>query len=173
VAPAKVDETTTKAALLAEGATHREIADALAELKARRGGSKHPGGLTLGSDQVLSFGDRLLSKADTPEILMDQLTELSGKVHMLYSAAVIYEGAEPQWRAIGQAQMIMRPLSAEFIETYVQENWDEVRYSVGGYHVESAGAQLFSRIQGDYFSVLGLPLLEILGYLRTRGFLAS
>jgi len=173
IAPVKVDEDAMKSALINEGAEHRDIADSLAELKARRGGSKNPNGLTLGADQVLSFNGDLLSKPDSPATLIDQLQALNGQVHMLYSAAVIYEGAEPQWRAIGQAQMIMRPLTSEFIAGYVKENWDEVRYCVGGYQVEAAGAQLFSRIQGDYFSVLGLPLLEILGYLRTRGLLAS
>jgi len=169
VAPVHVDEAATKSALLQEGASHRDIADALADLKARRAASKHQDRLTLGADQVLSFQDHLLDKPTSPENLVDQLTDLSGKVHNLFSAAVIYENDRPQWRFIGQAQMIMRQLSSDFIDQYVDKNWHEVQHCVGGYQLEGPGAQLFTRVQGDFFSVLGLPLMEILAYLRTRG----
>lgn len=173
VAPVRVDEEATKSALLEEGAAHRDIADALAEIKARRAAGKDLAALTLGADQVLSLGDELLSKAPDKAELKEQLARLSGKAHTLYSAAVIYQGPEPQWRHIGQAQMIMRALSATFIDDYVEEHWPDIQHCVGGYMLEAAGAQLFTRVQGDYFSVLGLPLLEILGYLRTRGLLAE
>lgn len=173
VSPVHVDEEATKSALLSEEAPHRDIADALADLKARRGASKHTEQLVLGADQVLSFKDCLLDKPKTQADLKEQLGRLSGQVHNLYSAAVIYERDKPQWRFIGQAQMIMRQLSPEFISEYVASNWDEVQHCVGGYQLEGPGAQLFSRVQGDYFSVLGLPLMEILGYLRTRGALPT
>lgn len=173
VAPVRVDEQATKSSLLGENASHRDIADALADLKARRGSSKHINHLVLGADQVLSFKDRLLDKPKSKADLTKQLTDLSGQVHNLYSAAVIYENDKPQWRFIGQAQMIMRNLSPEFITDYVTANWEDAQHCVGGYQLEGPGAQLFSRVQGDYFSVLGLPLMEILGYLRTRGALLS
>ncbi len=173
VAPVRVDEDAAKSALLADDTSHRDVADALAELKARRGSSRHPAKLTLGADQVLSIEGQLLSKAKDENELSEQLCTLSGKAHVLYSAAVIYLDGEPQWRHVGQAQMIMRPLSKEFIDRYIAENWQGIQHCVGGYMLESTGAQLFSRVQGDYFSVLGLPLLEILGYLRSRGILLS
>lgn len=169
----RVDEAATKDALLHENVSHRDIADALAELKAQRGSSQNPEMLTLGADQVLSLGDRLFDKPTSKEDLIEHLSLLSGKAHMLYSAAVIYLGGEPQWRHIGQAQMIMRPLSHAFITSYANEHWNDVQHCVGGYKLEGVGAQLFSRVQGDYFSVLGLPLLEILGFLRSRGILLS
>lgn len=173
IAPVRVDEGATKSALLSEDAPHRDIADALADLKARRGASKHVDRLVLGVDQVLSFKNHLLDKPKSQADLTGQLTDLSGQVHNLFSAAVIYENDKPQWRFIGQAQMIMRKLSPAFIADYVTENWDDVQHCVGGYQLEGPGAQLFSRVQGDYFSVLGLPLMEILGYLRARGVLPT
>lgn len=171
VKPQKVDEEATKAALLAQEVSHRDISDALAELKARRGSLSDPDKIIIGADQVLSCNGELFDKSKSKIDLKEQLNRLSGQVHTLFSATVIYHQNQPQWRYIGQAQMMMRVLSSEFIDSYVDDNWDTIQHCVGGYQLEGVGAQLFTRVQGDYFSVLGLPLLEILGYFRTQGVL--
>lgn len=168
-APARIDEPAVKAALLAEGAPPRDIADKLAELKAMRLASKYPQRFVLGCDQVLALEGQILSKAETLDAAKEKLAALSGKAHSLYSAAVIFEGEKPVWRKIGQAQLIMRPLSEAFIEAYVTRNPQAALGAVGCYHIEGEGAQLFTRVQGDLFSIMGMPLLDILGYLRQRG----
>jgi len=169
VAPASVDEAAVKAALRAEGASGRDVADALAELKARRAGSRAPGRLALGADQVLVLGDTVLDKpADLAEAAQ-QLRTLRGRSHELHSAAVICDGPDPVWRHVGRAQLTMRPFSDAFLAAYLAREGDAVLGSVGAYRLEGPGAQLFSRVQGDYFTILGLPLLETLGFLRVRG----
>jgi septum formation protein len=169
VVRAPVDEDTIKAALQAEGAKPRDIADALAEMKAARVAEKGHGGFVLGCDQVLEIGGTLLSKPRTPEEALEQLRQLAGKDHRLLSAAVIFEDGQPVWRCVGEATLTMRTPSDEYLQAYVARNWDSIRWSVGGYKVEEEGARLFYRIVGDSFTVMGLPLLSILAYLTTRG----
>ena len=169
----RVDEQMMKEALVAEDARPRDIADALAEAKARRVAAKHPSDLVLGCDQVLDFEGRLLSKPTSRDDAVRQLSELHGKRHMLLSAAVIYEDGAPVWRHIGQVRLHMRTLSADFVHTYVDRNWDSIQHSVGAYKLEEEGVRLFTRIDGDHFNVLGMPLLEILSYLILRGTLPS
>lgn len=165
----RVDEVAIKESLLADGAPPRDIADALAEAKARRVSGKRPGDLVIGCDQVLAFGDRILSKPQTSDEAQAQLRMLSGQRHQLLSASVIYEGGKPVWRHIGQARLIMRDLSEAYVADYVARNWDSIRHSVGSYKLEEEGVRLFSRIEGSYFDILGLPFLEILNYLVLRG----
>ena len=169
VSKARVEEEMVREALLSEGATPRDIADTLAELKARKVSEKHLGALVLGCDQVLDHRGTLLSKPRTQEQVRAQLRDLRGDRHSLLSAAVICENGQPIWRHVGIVRLRMHEISDEFLDDYVARNWDSIRHSVGGYKLEEEGVRLFSRIEGDYFAVLGLPLLELLSYLTLRG----
>lgn len=168
VDPVRVDEETIRAAMQADGASPREIADALADAKAARASARHPEAFVIGCDQVLDFNGTLLSKPDSPEQVRAQLDALNGHRHHLLSAVVIYHGGQPQWRHIGRARMRMRQMGTRYLDDYVARNWNSIRTSVGGYKLEEEGARLFDRVEGDYFTILGLPLLEILGYLTQR-----
>ncbi len=170
---ARIDEDAVKQSLLAEDAPPRDIADTLAELKAQRVAMKYPDALVVGCDQVLAFNREILSKPATTSDAIQQLSQLRGKTHQLLSAAVVYADAKPQWRHIGVTRLHMRDISDDYITDYVDRNWDSIRHSVGGYKLEEEGSRLFSRIEGDYFNVLGLPLLELLSYLTLRGTLAG
>lgn len=171
---AGVDEEAAKAALRAEGISPRNLADALAELKALRVSRRVPGTLVLGCDQTLSLeSGEMIDKAESREDAARILKLLSGKVHHLHSAAVISQGGEPLWRHVERVKMTMRPLSDSFIADYLATEWDHVRFCVGCYRIEGPGAQLFSRIEGSQFAIQGLPLLPLLDYLRIRGVLPS
>ncbi|MBM1815623.1 Maf family protein [Pseudosulfitobacter pseudonitzschiae] len=165
----RVDEESVKAGMLAEQAKPRDIADTLAEIKARKISDKMPGVFVLGCDQVLDHRGTLLSKPETPEDAVTQLTALRGDTHSLLSAAVICENGEPIWRHIGQVRVRMRDASDRYIQDYVDRNWDSIRHSVGGYKIEEEGVRLMASIEGDYFSVLGMPLLQLLAFLTVRG----
>lgn len=168
IRPARIDEPSIRASLGAEGASPRDQADALAEFKAMRVSRKAPGRLVLGCDQVLDHDGRILSKPDSPEAAREQLRRLRGARHMLLSAAVICRDGEPLWRHVGVARLTMRDFSDAYLEDYLARNWESIRHSVGGYKLEEEGIRLFSRVEGDYFTILGLPLLELLGYLTAR-----
>lgn len=165
VRPVRVDEISIRDAMKAEGAPPRDIADALAEQKARRGSQKSPGALVLGCDQVLDLDGDILGKPETPQDARAQLDRLNGTKHRLLSAAVLYRDGQPLWRHVGVARLTMRQVSADYLEDYVVRNWQSIRHSVGGYKLEEEGVRLFQRIDGDYFTILGLPLLELLGHL--------
>jgi septum formation protein len=172
--PAFVDEESIKQALAGEGAKPRDIADALAEAKARKVSRKNPTALVLGCDQILVTADgQCLDKPETPQVAAEHLAALSGKAHRLISAAVICENGEPVWRIVDTAQMTMRALSPAFIDGYVARYWQQIRTSVGCYRIEAEGAQLFASVSGSQFTIIGLPLLPVLDYLRIRGLLAA
>ena len=169
----RVDEEALKAGLLAEGAPARDIADALAEMKAARVSGRRPEALVLGCDQTLSCDGRLFSKPATPDEAREQLRTLMGRTHKLHSAAVIYQHEEPVWRHVAEARLTMGRLSDEWLDGYLARNWQAVRHSVGGYRVEEEGVRLFTRIDGDHFTILGLPLLPLLSFLTLRGAIPS
>lgn len=166
--PARVDEAALREAMQAEEAPARDIADALAEMKARKVGTKHPERLVLGCDQVLVHRGDILAKPESRDEARDQLRRLRGDRHQLLSAAVIFEDGAPVWRHVGQVSLTMRDFSDAYLEGYLDRNWNSIRDSVGGYKLEEEGVRLFSRVHGDYFCVLGLPLLELLAYLGQR-----
>jgi septum formation protein len=170
---ARVDEEMITASLIAEGAPPRDIADALAEMKASKISDKNPRTLVIGCDQVLEHAGNLLSKPETPQDALSQLKAMRGDRHTLLSAAVIYEDGKPLWRHIGVVRLRMRDASDDYLQDYVDRNWDSIRHAVGSYKLEEEGVRLFSHIEGDYFNVLGMPLLEILNYLTLRGDIAA
>ncbi|MDF1668081.1 MAG: Maf family nucleotide pyrophosphatase [Roseovarius sp.] len=170
---ARVDEDAVKQSLLAEGASPRDVADALAELKARKISDKHPGAMVIGCDQVLNFDGRILSKPTSQKDVIDQLTAMQGNSHELLSAVVVCEGSRPVWREVAKVTLVMRPLSGDYIQAYVDRNWDSIQHSVGGYKLEEEGVRLFTQIKGDYFTVLGLSMLSLISYLNTRGILSQ
>lgn len=168
---ARIDEETIKKSLLSEKASPRDIADALAEMKARKISDKHPGTMVIGCDQVLDFKGQILSKPGTEQDAIDQLSALRGNRHQLLSAAVIYENGQPIWRHVGQVRLQMRDVSDGYLRSYVDRNWSSIRHAVGSYKLEEEGVRLFSGIDGDYFNVLGMPLLELINFLTLRGVL--
>lgn len=170
--PALVDETAIKDSMIAGGAKPRDIADALAEAKARKVSRKFPGALVLGCDQILVTADgQVFDKPETVGEARTHLEMLSGKTHRLISAAVVGENGEPVWRTVDTATLTMRSLSSAFIDKYVDSHWEHIRHSVGCYRIEAEGAQLFASISGSQFTIIGLPLLPVLDYLRVRGLL--
>ena len=166
---ARVDEQMIKEALVADGALPRDIADALAESKARRVAQKNYNAFVIGCDQVLEFNGNLLSKPKSPDEAIDQIIAMRGERHTLLSAAVIYNEGKPIWRHVGQVRLRMRDATDAYISGYVERNWDSIQNSVGGYKLEEEGVRLFHSVEGDYFNVLGMPLLPLLAFLTLRG----
>ena len=167
------DEERAKAELRAGRLGAAELALALAEAKAMAIDAG-PELLVVGADQVLEREDgSVLDKAGSPGELAEQLRSLRGRPHRLHAAAVAAAAGRPVWRAAETVTLHMRRFSDAFLEAYVGRDYDEVRWSVGGYHAEGRGAQLFDRIDGSHYAVLGLPLLPLLAFLRERGVLPA
>ena len=169
---AGVDEDAVKTSLLAEGAGPREIADALAELKAIRVSSGRPD-FVIGSDQTLDLDGQLYDKAESVEAARERLRLLRGRTHKLHSAVVVAKEGAPIWREIVTATLTMRDFSDAFLEDYLASEGEHALGSVGCYRLEGPGAQLFSKIEGDYFAILGLPLMGLLDLLRRHGELTA
>lgn len=172
VAP-RVDEATIRDALVAEDAHPRDIADSLAEMKARKVAEKRPSDLVLGCDQVLELDRMIFSKPETPDQARDHLRKLRGKTHKLHSAIVAYENTGPVWRYTAEVSLTMNQISDTYLDDYVRRNWESIRHSVGCYKIEEEGIRLFSAIAGDHSAILGLPLLPLLAWMGTRGMIAQ
>ena len=160
-----IDEEAITAALLQDEIPPRDVADTLADMKAKKIGIRFPCSLIIGCDQVLVFKNKLYSKPKTRTDMKLQLNSMKGKSHELLSAAVIYRQGLPIWRHIGKTRVTLRERSKNFIDAYVRDNWETTKSCVGGYKIETNGVQLVEKIEGDFFNILGMPLLEILNFL--------
>jgi septum formation protein len=169
VDPARIDESEIKRSLGAENATTAAIAETLAELKAVAVSRRHPGRLVLGADQMLDCEGMRFDKPADRAAARDQLLRLAGRRHELVSAAVAVRDGERLWHHIDRARLTMRLLSADFVDAYLDRAGEAALQSVGAYQLEGLGAQLFRKIEGDYFTILGLPLLPLLEFLRGHG----
>lgn len=168
------DEDVAKAAFRSTNTDPQALAMYLAEFKAQALNPVDPTTLIIGSDQTLALNDgSMLDKARDQDELACQLRRMAGRTHQLISAAVLVRGGEVIWRDVERVALTMRPLSDDFIRDYIAREWDEVRFCVGGYRIEGHGVQLFDRIEGSHFAIMGLPLLSLLRALRAQGILAS
>jgi septum formation protein len=168
-----VDETAVIESLAAEKAPARDVAGLLAELKAVKVSARHPQAFVIGADQVLSVGSEIFQKPGTIAGAREQLRRLRGGTHVLSSAAAVARDGSVIWRVVQEARLTMRAFSDAFLETYLADAGEEILGSVGAYHVEGRGIQLFSRIEGDAFTIMGLPLLPLIDFLRLHGMLKT
>ncbi|BAI70640.1 septum formation protein [Azospirillum sp. B510] len=164
-----VDEDEVKAAGRAEGVPADIVAEALAELKAQRITRRHPGALVVGADQMLECEGRWFDKPADLAAARAQLLDLRGRTHRLVSCAVVVRDGERIWHKVDSARLTMRNFTEAFLDEYLTRVGDDVLHSVGAYQLEGLGAQLFQRVEGDFFTILGLPLLPLLGFLRVHG----
>jgi len=171
--PAQVDEAEVKAGLEAEGAGAREIAETLAELKAQNVSRRRPGAIVIGADQMLECEDAWFDKPSDLDQAAAHLRSLSGRTHRLISAVCVVRDGVRLWHHIAEARLTMRPLSEDFIADYLTVVGPAALTSVGAYQLEGLGAQLFTRVEGDYFTILGLPLLPLMDFLRNHGVMAT
>jgi len=167
-----VDEASIKDSMLSESVRLRDITDALAEAKSLRV-SRIEDGLVIGADQIMVMDNQLFDKPKTIDEARERLKLMRGKTHYLMGAVVISENGKPVWRHMAKTKLTMRAFSDTFLENYLEKEGELVTRSVGAYRFEGLGAQLFSHVEGDFFSILGLSLLPVMDYLRTRGAIAS
>ena len=169
----RVDEAPIKADCKAQKLSPAETTMVLARAKADDVGKDHPDDLVLGADQILTCGDMWLDKPVGKDGLRTHLRQLEGRSHELINAAVVVQGGTVIWQHQDAITMVMRQLSDVFIDAYINEAGETAYQSVGGYQLEGMGAQLFDRTDGDFFSILGLPLLPLLAFLRVRGIVVA
>ncbi len=173
VAPADLNEPALMDDLVAKGSTADAIATALAEQKAVMVSRRSPGAIVLGGDSVVALDRDVISKSHDLAALRALLLRLSGRTHRLISAAALARDGKVIWQHTASALMTVRSLSDAFLDRYLEQEGEALLGSVGGYHLEGLGAQLFERAEGDYFSILGLPLLPVLAALRAEGLLLT
>ena len=171
--PPDLDEGAVKQSCRANGVAVEAAAETLAELKARQVARRHPGRPVLGADQMLECDGVWLDKPGDREQARAQLRTLRGRTHRLISAAAVVQDGRRVWHHVDGARLTVRPFSDRFLEEYLDAAGDAVLHSVGAYHLEGLGAQLFERVEGDFFTILGLPLLPVLGHLRAQGILGE
>ena len=164
-----VDEDELKRSFKAAGLSASDAAEALAATKAERVQSRHPGMIVVAADQMLECDGAWFDKPVDREAASRQLAALGGKTHRLISAVIAYRDGQRLWHAVDTAKLTVRPLSPSFIESYLDAVGDRALSSVGGYQIEGPGIQLFTRIEGDHFTILGMPLLPLLDFLRIHG----
>jgi septum formation protein len=173
VSPARMDEDAAKASLIAAGAPPPEIAVQLAELKARQVSGRSPGRLVLGADQVMVCDGRMYDKPSDAAAAAAQLMALRGRWHEQISAACVVRDGERLWHHVDRARLYVRPFSEAFLQEYLRAAGPGALNGPGAYQLEGVGVQLFSRVEGDFFTVLGLPLLAVLDHLRSQGVIGT
>ena len=169
VVSSSVDEDEVKRSLLAERAGARDLATTLAEMKAVSVSRRRPEALVIGADSTLACEGTLFDKPPTLDAARAQLQALRGRTHELVSAAVVAQGGRRIWQVAHAGRLTMRPFSDTFLDAYLARAGEAICGSVGAYHLEGLGAHLFSRVDGDYFTILGLPLLPLLVFLADHG----
>lgn len=169
IKPASIDEEALKLDLEKKGNLPVSVARELAAAKAKNISSEQRSSIVIGADQILLFSDEILSKPTSPEGAKAQLASLQGRTHALISAVCVATDGSIDWQIQDKAELQMRPLSDAFIEEYVEQEWEKIRWSVGSYLIEDRGIGLFKAIKGDYHTVLGLPIFDLLSYLNNRG----
>ncbi|WP_310621954.1 Maf family nucleotide pyrophosphatase [Flexibacterium corallicola] len=164
--PAQVDERELEKPLLEANASPEGLAAALARAKALEVSSRNEGSMVIGADQILAFEGNRLTKPENMAAARSQLEKFSGKSHRLYSAVCVVRNGETLWETVTYADLHVRDLSANFLDWYLEAAGNDILSSVGAYQLEAVGLQLFEKIEGDYFTILGLPLLPLLSFLR-------
>ncbi len=172
VEPSALDERAVETPLIARGAAPAEIATALADAKAAEVSRRLPEALVIGADQTLDCDGHRGTKSETMVAARAELQRLAGRAHRLHSAVAVAQGGAVRWRALDSATLTMRPLAAAEIDAYLQRVGEDILKSVGVYQLEGEGIRLFEDIKGNYFTILGLPLLPLLAYLRSQGAIA-
>ncbi len=170
--PAEIDERAVEQSQAAQAGA-KEVAVLLAREKALATASRHPNAAVLGADQTLALGTRRFSKPPSREAARDQLAALAGETHELHSAAALVRGGKVVFEAAATARLTMRPFSAGFIDAYLDAAGERVTKSVGCYQLEGLGIHLFEKIDGDHFTILGMPLLPLLAYFRAAGMIRA
>lgn len=171
--PAAIDEAHIKAEQRTRGAAAEDCALLLAEAKARAVAPRHPGALVLGADQLLECGAVWFDKPASLEEARGQLRALGGREHILVTAAAVVRDEQVLWHHVEQPRVILRRFSDAFLDFYLDAIGNRALLSIGGYELEGLGAQLVERVEGDYFAILGLPLLPLLAFLRAEGALRA
>ena len=169
--PANIDENTIKVSLDKNKNSHEQIAQTLSDFKGLNRINIWPNDLIISCDQILSFNGEIFSKPKNKEIAMDQIKKLRGSKHLLITASTIIEDSEIIWRDVSKAEMFMRELSDNQVFNYIEKIGIECTKSVGGYMIENEGIKLFNKINGDYFTILGIPLTKIINFLFEKDFI--